>query len=64
MYDRGVFDKRKTGHSPDRNKRNARRGKMGSGGSGSSGPKSPLVLEKPVDKRGSEVADRLLMTTG
>jgi hypothetical protein len=35
---------------------------MGTGGSGSSGPKCPLVLLKPVDKRGSEVADRLVRT--
>jgi hypothetical protein len=61
---RVIFDKRMTGRGPDRNRRNAGRGRMSSGGNGSSGPKSPLVLEKLVDKRGSEVADRLLMTIG
>ena len=35
---------------------------MSGGGSGSSGPKSPLALSKSVDKRGSEVADRSVMT--
>jgi hypothetical protein len=35
---------------------------MSAGGSGSSGPKSPLALSKSVDKRGSEVADRSVMT--
>ena len=55
-------DKRMTGRGPDRDERNARRGRISTGGSGSPGPKSPLVLLKPVDKHGSEVADRLVMT--
>jgi len=56
------FDKRMTGGSPDTNERNAEGERMGTGGNGSSGPKSPLMFLKPVDKRGSELADRLVMT--
>ena len=33
------------------------------GGCGSYGPKTGLVLRKPVEKHGSEVADRSLMTS-
>ena len=33
------------------------------GGCGSYGPKSALVLHKPVEKHGSEVADRSVMTS-
>src|SRR3954447_6809481 len=59
---RDIFDKRMTGRGPDRNERNAVRETIDNRGSGSSGPKSSLVRKKPVDKRGSEVADSSLMT--
>jgi hypothetical protein len=32
------------------------------GGAASYGPKSALVLDEPVEKHGSEVADRSVMT--
>jgi hypothetical protein len=47
---------------PDGNGRNAGREKMRTEGSGSYGPKSPMVLLKSVDKHGSGVAYRLVMT--
>ncbi len=33
------------------------------GGCGSYGPKSSMVLHEPVEKHGSEVADRSVMTS-
>ena len=36
---------------------------VGAGGCGSYGPKWALMLDEPVQKHGSEVADRLVLTS-
>lgn len=58
-----MYEKQVTGLRPDRNGRNLVSDDGCAGDAASYGPKTGLVLRKPVEKHGSEVADRSLMTS-
>ena len=55
--------KQVTGLGPDRDGRNLLSDDDCAGDAASYGPNTGLVLDEPVVKHGSEVADRLLMTS-
>ena len=62
MLCRVIFDKRMTGLGPDRNKRNEITRDNERRRERQFRPEVSIGAQKPVDKRGSEVADSLLMT--